>query len=41
MSHPMTLGPDQNGQYTYQVPFQGSHQTGMAAAGGSDNNDLE
>lgn len=36
------LNPDRSNHLIYtQVPFQASHQTGMAAAGGPDNNDLE
>jgi hypothetical protein len=46
MAHlnPMMLNVDQTNGYPFGVPFQGSHQTGMADASGQsprDNNDLE
>jgi len=42
--NPIMLDPNTTNPYSYNVPFQGSHQTGMADASGQspmDNNDLE
>lgn len=44
LQNPIMLNADTTNPYPYNVPFQGSHQTGMADASGQspmDNNDLE